>query len=134
MATLRQKRARIYKDFDLSFGVNSITGDINKKLDVNAVKQAMKSLILTQRFERPFQPFLSTELAGLLFENPSMFTADKIRVTILNVLDNYEKRAKVSSVEVYPYLDENRYDVKIFFEVVGINQPEELQIKLERLR
>ena len=44
MANLRQKRARIYKDFDLSFTKNSITGDINKKLDVNAVKQSMKNL------------------------------------------------------------------------------------------
>ena len=33
MANLKQKRARIYKDFDLAFGNNAITGDINKKLD-----------------------------------------------------------------------------------------------------
>ena len=34
MAILKQKRARIYKDFDLSFGKNSLSGDLNKKLDV----------------------------------------------------------------------------------------------------
>tara|TARA_Y100000361_G_scaffold97407_1_gene87347 strand:- start:369 stop:773 length:405 start_codon:yes stop_codon:yes gene_type:complete len=134
MATLRQKRARIYKDFDLSFSKNSITGDINKKLDVNAVKQSMKNLILSGTFERPFQPDLGTELGNLLFENATMFTADRIKNTIENVLENYEKRAEVFDIECNPQYDNNAYDVTIRFQVVGINQPEELQVKLERLR
>ena len=29
--------ARVYKDIDMSFTKNSLSGDINKKLDVNAV-------------------------------------------------------------------------------------------------
>ena len=76
MAVQRQKITRLYKDFDLAFGKNAITGDINKKLDVNAVKQSMKNLILTELMERPFQPDLGSALAGLLFENANMFTTD----------------------------------------------------------
>ena len=38
MAVQRQKITRLYKDFDLAFGKNAITGDNNKKLNVNAVK------------------------------------------------------------------------------------------------
>jgi len=134
MANLRQKRARLYKDFDLSFTKNSITGDINKKLDVNAVKQSMKNLILSGTFERPFQPDLGTDLGNLLFENFTMFTADRIKNTIENVLENFEKRVIVEEVECNPQYDNNTYDVTVRFTVVGINQPEELQVKLERLR
>ena len=79
MAILKQKRARIYKDFDLSFGKNSLSGDLNKKLDVNAVKQSMINLVMTKPFERPFNPLLGSEINNLLFEQMDTFTSDAIQ-------------------------------------------------------
>ena len=137
MALLKRKIARIYKDFDLSFGSNSITGDLNKKLDVSAVKQSLKNLILTKPYERPFNPALSSELAGLLFENIDVFTANRIRKTVQLLIDNYEPRCKLRSnnpIEVEPDYDRNSVLVKIYFEVIAINEPQELTIRLERLR
>jgi|TARA_B100001250_G_scaffold29152_2_gene23891 phage baseplate assembly protein W len=134
MAVQRQKITRLYKDFDLAFGKNAITGDINKKLDVNAVKQSMKNLILTELMERPFQPDLGSALAGLLFENATMFTTERIKVTIETLLENFERRAKINSIDVEPNIDNNRYDVSINFYVIGINEPQELEVKLERIR
>ena len=127
MAVQRQKITRLYKDFDLAFGKNAITGDINKKLDVNAVKQSMKNLILTELMERPFQPDLGSALAGLLFENATMFTTERIKVTIETLLENFERRAKINSIDVEPNIDNNRYDVSINFYVIGINEPQELE-------
>lgn len=137
MALLRRKIARIYKDIDLSFGSNSITGDLNKKLDVSAVKQSLKNLILTKPYERPFNPALSSELAGLLFENADFFTANRIRKTIELLIKNYEPRCKLrlaNPIEVEPDYDRNAIDVKIHFEVIAINEPQELTVRLERLR
>ena len=134
MAVQRQKITRLYKDFDLAFGKNAITGDINKKLDVNSVKQSMKNLILTELMERPFQPDLGSALAGLLFENATMFTTERIKVTIETLLENFERRAKINSIDVEPNIDNNRYDVSINFYVIGINEPQELEVKLERIR
>lgn len=136
MAIQRRKIARIYKDFDLSFGANSITGDINRKIDQNAVKQSLKNLVLTKPYERPFNPELSSEVAGLLFENADIFTANRIRKTIEFLIQNYERRAKlaVDGVEVIPNEDKNTMHVIIRYEVVAINEPQELTILLERLR
>ena len=134
MAVQRQKITRLYKDFDLAFGKNAITGDINKKLDVNAVKQSMKNLILTELMERPFQPDLGSALAGLLFENANMFTSDRIRVTIETLLKNFERRAKINSIDIEPDIDGNKYGVTINFYVIGINETQELEVKLERIR
>ena len=134
MATLRQKRARIYKDFDLSFGKNSITGDLNKKLDVNAVKQSMKNLVMTRPYERPFNPDLSSDLANLLFENADIFTANRIKTNLMFLFKNFEPRAQIDRIEVNPDIDRNEFNVSIHFHVIGINQPEELTVKLERLR
>jgi len=134
MAVQRQKITRVYKDFDLAFGKNEITGDVNKKLDVNAVKQSMKNLILTDLMERPFQPDLGSALAGLLFENANMFTTDRIKVTLETLLKNFERRAKINSIDVEPNIDKNSYGVTINFHVIGINEPQELEVKLERIR
>ena len=92
MAILKQKRARIYKDFDLSFGKNSLSGDLNKKLDVNAVKQSMINLVMTKPFERPFNPLLGSEINNLLFEQMDTFTSDAIQKNLKYLFKNYEPR------------------------------------------
>ena len=56
---------RLYKDIDMSFKVNALSGDIGKKLDVNAVKQSVKSLLLTKPHEKFFNPEKITVLAGI---------------------------------------------------------------------
>ena len=38
----------IYKDFDLGFAKNPNTKDIARRVDVGAVKQALKNLLMTQ--------------------------------------------------------------------------------------
>ena len=47
MATQKLQIARLYKDFDMLFTNNALSGDVNKKLDSNAVKQALMNLIMT---------------------------------------------------------------------------------------
>ena len=46
---------RTYKDIDLSFAKKT-TGEIFKKTDAAAVKQAVKNVLLTSRLEKPFNP------------------------------------------------------------------------------
>ena len=134
MAIIRQNKARLYKDFDLSFTKNAITGDLNKKIDANAVKQAMYTLIQTQRYERPFHPELGSDIMMQLFEPMTPFTAGSMERSIKTLFDNYERRVKLHNVLVEPMFDRNEYTVKIYFEVVGINEPQELELNLERLR
>ena len=134
MAILKQKRSRIYKDFDLAFGNNAITGDINKKIDVNAVKQSLKTLVLTKPYERPFNPLLGSEIYGLLFEPMNSFTTTAIEKSLEYLIQNYEKRARLQNIDIKPLYDLNTYDIDIAFYIVGINQPQTLEIKLERLR
>jgi phage baseplate assembly protein W len=66
MATQKLNITRIYKDMDLAFTANPVTGDLSKKLDVNAVKQSMKILMLTNFYERPFSPKKGANLRGFL--------------------------------------------------------------------
>jgi len=49
-------RRKEYKDIDLSF-TNRTTGEIYKKTNAAAVKQSVKNLLLTNRTEKPFEPY-----------------------------------------------------------------------------
>ena len=65
----KSKRAtRQYKDLDLSFGRNTVTNDVNKLTDVEAVKRSVRNLINTSHFERPFHPEIGSSVRALLFE------------------------------------------------------------------
>jgi len=110
------------------------SNDVGKKLDVNAAKQALRILINTNFYERPFDPGKAANLRGYLFEPMSKMIATSIATTIENVVTSYEPRVKIESISVIANFDTNAYDVSIMFFVVGINKPQKLTANLKRLR
>lgn len=135
MSTQKLKVSRLYSDLDLDLSTpHPVTGDLPKKTDVNAVKQAIQILMMTNFYERRFSPRKGGNVVGLLFEPMSNLAASTIATQIELMLKNYEPRAKVQSVEVIPDFLRNSYTVTLRFFVVGINKPQILSANLERLR
>ena len=134
MATESLKISRIYKDLDLSFTANPETGDVAKKLDVNAVKQSLNILMRTNFYERPFEPEKGANLRGYLFEPMSNILAGVIKNTIKNLIETYEPRAKIESLLVVANYDDNSYDITLRYFVVGTDKPQTLTANLKRLR
>jgi phage baseplate assembly protein W len=125
---------RIYSDLDLSFAANPITGDVAKKYDVNAVKQALKVLILTNYYERPFQPKLGSPVYGMLFENADQITASSLKLRIELLINKYEPRVRSQQIDVVPKFDTNEFEVTIYFYVVGVADPVTFSTILRRSR
>jgi phage baseplate assembly protein W len=129
------KRAtRIYKDLDLDFGRNTVTNDVNKLTDVEAVKRSVRNLINTNHFERPFHPEIGGNVRALLFENMTPLTALNLQRKIEEVLNNFEPRAKITQIIADPDIDRNGYRLEIRFYVIGIQNPITVETFLERLR
>ena len=129
------KRAtRIYKDLDLDFGRNTVTNDVNKLTDVEAVKRSVRNLINTNHFERPFHPEIGGNVRALLFENMTPLTALNLQRKIDEVLSNFEPRAKITQIIADPDIDRNGYRLEIRFYVIGIQNPITVETFLERLR
>ena len=124
----------LYSDLNLNFNKNPATKDIAKLKDVEAVKRSVRNLILTNRFERPFHPEIGSDIRALLFENMTPLTALNLERKVQEVLQNFEPRAKISSVIAEPIEDRNAYHLQISFYVVGIQTPVVVETFLQRLR
>lgn len=128
------KTVRIYKDLDLSFAALPGTGDVAKKYDVNAVKQSLRILLLTANGERPFNYLLGSPIYKMLFDPLDMITANMLETQITLLITNREPRVRLNRVEVVPNEDLNRYDVTLYFYVIGLPDPVVYSTFLKRLR
>ena len=129
------RNARQYSDLDLFFGRKSVSKDINKVTDIQAVKRSIRNLVLTNHYEKPFHPEIGSGVRGILFEPMTPITAHVLTRKIEDVIENFEPRARLISVTAFPNLDRNEYECTIQFYVV--NTPTELvdlTVFLERLR
>lgn len=134
MANETLKISRLYKDLDLSFTKNPVTGDVSKKIDVNAVKQSLNILMQTNFYERPFAPEKGANLRGYLFEPMSNLVANVLQSTVRNMISSYEPRVRIETIFVRPNFDMDSYEIELRFFVVGISSPQTLVAQLKRLR
>tara|TARA_Y100001973_G_C5179718_1_gene324100 strand:- start:1454 stop:1879 length:426 start_codon:yes stop_codon:yes gene_type:complete len=131
----KTKRAnRQFRDLDLDFGLNTVTKDVNKLTDAEAVKRSVRNLINTNHYERFFRPQIGSGLRDLLFEPVTEITTQFIKQKIIEMLNFYEPRIRLTSVLVRNQMDINSYAVRISFIIVGTQTPIEVETFLERLR
>ena len=123
-----------YKDIDLDFTAHPTTGDVPAKEEAEAVKRSVRGLVLTSKYERPFQPQINSGIKHLLFEPLSPITAFQIRQNIVNVINQFEPRAELMEVQVIADDEKNAFNVTIYFRVVNIPEPAVVNLTLERLR
>ena len=128
------RNSRRFRDIDLDFTRNTVTNDINVVEDVIAIKRAVKNLIQTNFYERPFRPELGCGVRELLFENFTPMTKIFLQRKIEEVLENYETRVELQNVAVDDDQDGNRLVVDIYFYIVGVTGPQVVQTFLQRVR
>jgi len=128
-------QVRQYRDLDLFFTKRSRDRDVNVLSNVTAVKRSVRNLILTNFYEKPFHPEIGCGIRGLLFENANPMTSIAIAQAAEDVLNSFEPRVKLFSVEVKPDLDRNAYNMSVKFQVLNAQaELVELNTLLEVLR
>ena len=125
---------RGWSDLDLDFTKHPVTKDVVRKTNVEAVKRAVRNLILTNRYERPFHPEIDGGVTRHLFGLSTAHTKHDIELAVRNCLENFESRVVVTDVVVSGDLDRNGFNVSIFFTVVNSPEPIEVGLFLERIR
>ena len=129
------RNVRQYRDLDLFFGRKPVSGDVNILTDIINIKRAVRNLVLTNIYEKPFHPEIGSGVRDMLFENMTPLTSIILSKKVEEVIENFEPRVRLMSVSARPDLDRNIYEMTIEFFI--INAPTELvtvDVFLERLR
>jgi phage baseplate assembly protein W len=133
MATISRKTTD-FVDLDLNMFKVPLTKDVSKRTDEEAVKAAIKNLILTRPYERPFHPEIGSGIMGLLFEPMTVVTTQSLKRTITDVINNFEPRARLDKVDIIAKPDNNEYKVSIYFYLVNGQEIISITTFLKRLR
>lgn len=127
-----------YRDFDLQFRRHPSTGKLIIKKNDDAVKQSVKNLVLTNRYERPFLPEFGGDVRSRLFDNFNTIAASEYENLIKNAIENYEPRASIEGEErpvvVSEDVDNNQLYVTIKFRNAATLKDLVFDINLNKVR
>ena len=133
--TNKSKRSnRIYSDLNLSFTKNPATKDVAKIFDVQAIKRAVKNIILTNKYERAFNSDFGCNLRGFLFENITEPLLVIIKDRVAMAIEKYEPRVTVEDVVVNDDQDKNGLSIMVSFLINGTEAPVSVSTFLQRVR
>ena len=128
------KLNKIYADLDLTFNRIPATGDVALRFDDQSVIASVRNLLLTNFYERPFQPDLGSNLNAILFEPATGLTASILELEIRNVINNYEPRVQINELTISPNIDGNTFRVDMSFYIGNNTQPTAVNLILQRSR
>ena len=121
MAITRNSKA--FKDISLTFVPHPVTKDLPVLINERAIVRSVRNLVETIPTERFFNSLLGTDIRGSLFENFSRNTAIIIEDQVRETINNFEPRVDNVRVEVNSSVDTNTLDVKVLFDIVGLEAP-----------
>jgi len=133
--TNKSKRSnRIYSDLNLSFIKNPATKDVAKVFDIQAIKRAVKNIILTNKYERPFNSDFGCNLRGFLFENITEPVLVLMKDRISTAIEKYEPRVSVEDIVINEDEENNGVNIMVSFLTVGAESPVTVSTFLQRVR
>jgi len=132
---LSDKRRDFYSDFNHTFLAHPHTQQISRKTNADAVKMALRNLILTNKYEKLRNPDFGGNIRRHLFEPfDDQRIPQEIERHIKELVKNYEPRVRLNSVEVTSNEEYNEMNVHIVFSIITSQTDETLDITLYRVR
>lgn len=128
------KKQEIYADFHTDFTLSPVNFDLARKTNEEAVKQSLKTLLLTDKGERLFQPGLGSNIRRLLFENFDPASIETAKQEISALIRFNEPRCNLIGVDILTGYDDNTAVINIVFNVINRETPVSFDITLTRIR
>ena len=118
-----QRKSRAFKDISLSFSPHPVTKDLPVLINERAITRSVRNLVETIPTERFFNSLLGTDIRDSLFENFTTTTVTVIEDQIRETIRNFEPRVGEIGVEVEARPDANELEVKVLFDIIGLDAP-----------
>jgi len=124
----------VFSDLDLRFEKNPITNDIGRKTNNEAIKQAIRNILFTKFFERPFNSTLGSGISNMLFEPLNPLSSVMIKKIVEQTISNFEPRVDLQSVSVTLVENDNAVQITVYYAIVGTQSLQTFTVILERTR
>ncbi len=115
MATLK---SRSFKDITLNFKPHPVTGDLMMLKNERAIARSVRNLVQTGVKER-FYADIGSDVTDSLFGFVDLATGSVIAQQITDVINLYEPRVANIVLNVDPNPDDNSFEVKISYNIIG---------------
>ena len=124
-----------FKDISMTFQVNPLNSDLIGLKNENAIARSVRNIVFTLPGEKFFDEDFGSRISASLFENIDEISAAEIVDEIRQSIINYEPRVELLDVQAFPNFDNNQFDVRIVYEIIGADVPaQELQFALQSTR
>ena len=124
-----------FKDISMTFQVNPLNSDLIGLKNENAIARSVRNIVFTLPGEKFFDEDFGSRISASLFENIDEISAAEIVDEIRQSIVNYEPRVELLDVQAFPNFDNNQFDVRIVYEIIGADVPaQELQFALQSTR
>ena len=130
-----QRVSQGFKDLSMTFKSNPLNNDLIGLKNETAISRSIRNIVFTLPGEKFFDEDFGSRISASLFENIDDISAAEIVDEIKQSLINYEPRVEVLDVKAFPNFDNNQFDVRIVYEIIGADVPaQELQFALQSTR
>ncbi len=123
-----------WTDFSLDFSPHPISGDLSVLQGDAAIIQSIRTLVLTNYYERRFNPERGSGVHYQLFQNATPMTSKLLEDRIRTVIENYEPRVSISNINVQVVPGQNAIKVSLYFYILNNTSLTSSVIFLERNR
>lgn len=123
-----------YSDFTNNLDLNPETGFISMLTNAQAVANSIRNLVMTNKYERRYQPKVGSKVQSLLFDLNDPTTHGLLVQTLNETIAIYESRAFNVEVTVDEVIDSYQVLIGVKFSMVNIVQPFSFQLILKRVR
>lgn len=123
-----------YTDFTVNFTIHPLKEDLTVAEDDAAIIQAVKNLVFTGKYERPFAPTRGAGIPQTLFDNMQADVEFILETRILEAIAADEPRASNVHVNVVAAHDRNAYTATIYLTPINSNRRVQVDAVFKRIR
>ena len=131
---MRESQETIFHDLSLNMVAHPLTGNVKTVKNTDAIKQAVKMIVLHNFYEKPYNPTFGGNILAMLFDNMTDMTTFMIQKNIALALQNYEPRILLLDVRVRAATDLNTLGVTVVFKPINEIETQTVNVILERVR
>ena len=93
-----------------------LSGDVLRVYDGDYIRQSLRTIVLTNPFERPFNSNFGAGLRRFLFEQMDPISNFQIRSALQDQIEFYEPRVTVNDIDINQDVSEGRMDIEISYQ------------------